>query len=403
MLPLNTELQASSAKDTIFDQRGLQAIRRMGPEQSPEALREVAKKFEAMFVQEMLKTMRASSELFAEGNYFSSDTERFHRDMYDQQLSLDLTSGRGLGLADYFYQNMQQRYGQHLQGEEHGQALAYTGDGSLQQAMASDGQLAAPVSYRPEPAAINELLRKPGRHSAAAIADSEQTQQAREENALLNDYYLGISAAAAKNASGQAYGASGQVHSAGGKQAVSQTQENFVAMLRPHAEQAARALNISPDVLIAQAALETGWGKHVIHTRGGDNSFNLFNIKSSGQWQGDSVAVSTLEYKGSAAYYERAGFRKYNSYSESFADYVRLIKTNTRYQPALAAQDAPAYADALQRAGYATDPLYANKIKRLLNSEPINRLASGAAATLGQISGNLGKQAIAPLQQYLAE
>jgi peptidoglycan hydrolase FlgJ len=163
----------------------------------------------------------------------------------------------------------------------------------------------------------------------------------------------------------------------GQKTSISSTQENFVMMLKPHAEKAAAELQISPDVLIAQVALETGWGKHVLHDQQGDNSFNLFNIKAGGQWQGDKVNVSTLEYRDGIAANEKSDFRKYTDYAESFSDYVRLMKNNPRYQQALAAgNDSAAYADALQSAGYATDPAYAKKIKQLLNSD----LLKGASA-----------------------
>ena len=366
MLPLDTSLPHKAVQDSVFDQRGLNAIRSLGREQSPEAVRQVAQKFEAMFVQEMLKTMRAASDVFAEGSYFSSDTERFHRDMHDQQMALNLTSGRGIGLADQLYQQMMQAYGKHMgnapgpreageQNTEQGILPAAVQHQQWQQALASS-----------ETPSSNQIL-PPNQTMAPASADDE----------LLSNYYLGISRpVSAANFTKPAYAGISQVFAAGDKTPVSQSQRDFVALLRPHAEQAARELNINPDVLIAQAALETGWGKQVIHTRQGDNSFNLFNIKAGSQWQGDSVRVSTLEYQQGMPHYERASFRKYNSYAESFADYVRLIQNNPRYQPALAAgKNSPAYAEALQRAGYATDPDYASKIKRLLNSDPINTLA----------------------------
>lgn len=400
MLPLDTQPRASLAKDTVFDQRGLQAIRTLGPEQSPEAMREVAKKFEAMFVQEMLKSMRAGGEVFAQGNYFSSETERFHRDLYDQQLSLELSSGRGLGLAEHFYRNMQQHYGAYL-ADGSVKAPSYNSDGSLVQAPASTGELSDLVQHQRWGDSLRSL--------APVVEDDAQT---RTENAFFNRYYAGVAGLGAVPPQAVTASASQRIYPAGGKQPVSQTQANFVALLKPHAEQAARALNVNPDVLIAQAALETGWGRHVIHTGQGHNSFNLFNIKASGQWQGDSVAVSTLEYEAGNPHYERANFRKYSSYAESFADYVRLMKTSARYQGALeAGRDSSAYADALQQAGYATDPQYANKIKRLLNSEPINAMVNrltqagvtAAASAAGQIASSLSNNVVGQVQQYLTE
>src|SRR5690606_37785550 len=119
--------------------------------------------------------------------------------------------------------------------------------------------------------------------------------------------------------------------------------------IRPHAEAAAKELNLDANVLVAQAALERGWGKHVIHTKQGENSFNLFNIKANNNWHGDRVAVSTLEYYQGVGRKENAQFRKYDSYAQSFSDYVNLIKTSGRYQQAVAVTENPEkYADALQ-------------------------------------------------------
>jgi flagellar protein FlgJ len=159
-------------------------------------------------------------------------------------------------------------------------------------------------------------------------------------------------------------------------------------MLKPHAEKAAAELQINPDVLIAQVALETGWGKHVIHDKQGGNSFNLFNIKAGSQWQGDKVNVATLEYRDGIAANEKADFRKYTDYADSFSDYVRLMKNNSRYEQVLQkGGDSAAYAEALQSAGYATDPEYAQKIKRLLNSDVIKSL--GALNPIDDLKSNV--------------
>ncbi|ACE85754.1 flagellar assembly peptidoglycan hydrolase FlgJ [Cellvibrio japonicus] len=367
MLPVDINGAMTKAQDTVFDQRGMNAIRALGREQSPEALREVAKKFEAMFVQEMLKSMRATNEVFAEGSLFSSEQEKFHRDMLDQQMSIELTNGRGLGLADYFYQNMLLNYGKHLGQETENRVTAAL---PLASSPITDGKLADVVKYQQWGEALRTL---------APVV--EEDEAADSENRLLNAYHTGVD----RSNLGPVY--ANRIHPAGGKLAVSPSQESFVAMLKPHAEQAAKALDINPDVLVAQVALETGWGKHVIHTRQGENSFNLFNIKASSRWQGDSVNVATLEYKQGMPQYERANFKKYSSYAESFADYVALMKNNARYQPALAVgKNSPAYAEALQEAGYATDPQYANKIKRLLKNEAISTLSGLAQSAQSLLS-----------------
>lgn len=150
--------------------------------------------------------------------------------------------------------------------------------------------------------------------------------------------------------------------------------EAFLGKLWPAAEQAAARLNLAPEALLAQAALETGWGKHVMRHQTGDSSHNLFGIKADSRWQGDKVRVSTLEYRDGIALNTRANFRAYESFDESFSDYVDFLQRNPRYREALSSTDDPkAYFSALQDAGYATDPAYANKILRILDSDAMQR------------------------------
>ncbi|MDQ2077342.1 flagellar assembly peptidoglycan hydrolase FlgJ [Marinimicrobium sp. ABcell2] len=295
-------------RDTHLNGQGMESIRAMGRDRDPEALREVARQFESMFIHQMLKNMRAANEVFGQDNFLNSSETQFHQEMFDQQLSLEMTAGRGLGLADALYQQMLQAYGHHLDAPE-----------------------------------------------------SESQAQAPAGNPFQRDWV-------------------GPAAATGGKTRMAKSPEEFVTALKPYAEEAAAALNVNADVLLAQAALETGWGRHVIHTGDGQSSHNLFNIKADRRWDGDSVNVSTLEYRDGLAAPERADFRRYESYAESFADYIVFLQNNPRYQRALEmGGDSAAYAEELQKAGYATDPEYANKIKRLLNSDAI-RMASDASA-----------------------
>ncbi len=144
------------------------------------------------------------------------------------------------------------------------------------------------------------------------------------------------------------------------------TPQRFVEHLLPQAREAARQLGIAPEALLAQAALETGWGRSVIHG-GSGNSHNLFGIKADERWDGDRASVSTLEFIDGVPVRRKDPFRAYGSYRESFRDYVDFLKSSPRYQEALAATDDPrAYFESLQQAGYATDPQYADKVMRVL-------------------------------------
>jgi flagellar protein FlgJ len=138
--------------------------------------------------------------------------------------------------------------------------------------------------------------------------------------------------------------------------------EDFVARLLPHANAAAAVLGVEPRLLLAQAALETGWGGAVPQNADGASAHNLFGIKAGSAWRGARTAQWTLEHEDGATVSRRADFRAYPSSAASFADYVDLISNTPRYAAALANADSPeAYARAVQAAGYATDPGYADK------------------------------------------
>jgi flagellar protein FlgJ len=146
--------------------------------------------------------------------------------------------------------------------------------------------------------------------------------------------------------------------------------EEFVASLWSAAEGAANELGLPTEALLAQAALETGWGGHVMRSAQGGSSHNLFGIKADQRWDGEQVRKETLEYQQDVAVRKRENFRSYNSYQESFQDYVAFLKQNPRYAEALRnTQDSEAYFRALQDAGYATDPNYADKILRVMRGE----------------------------------
>lgn len=146
--------------------------------------------------------------------------------------------------------------------------------------------------------------------------------------------------------------------------------EDFTQHILPYAEKAAEELGVSPLVLVSQSALETGWGKGVIQRPDGSSSFNLFNIKADNRWDGDRVIKSTLEYDNGLAKYEKASFRAYDSYADSFDDYVDFLRTNSRYGDALRNQgDDQLFIKDLHKAGYATDPNYADKVLSILKRD----------------------------------
>jgi flagellar protein FlgJ len=146
----------------------------------------------------------------------------------------------------------------------------------------------------------------------------------------------------------------------------------FVQSMLPHANAAAAQTGVPAKFILAQAALESGWGAREVRAPGGAPSYNLFGVKAGPRWRGAAVEASTVEYAGGVASRRAERFRAYASYAEAFADYARLLKGNPRYAGVLAAaRDAQAFAAGLQQAGYATDPRYADKLARVIDSAPL--------------------------------
>lgn len=143
--------------------------------------------------------------------------------------------------------------------------------------------------------------------------------------------------------------------------------KNFESKLGIHAEQASAETGIPAKFLLGQAALESGWGKHEIRSLDGATSHNVFGIKATKNWTGKTVDALTTEYVNGVAQQRVEKFKAYDSYADAFKDYAQLISKNPRYQQVIAnSSDAASFAKGLQKAGYATDPNYANKLTSII-------------------------------------
>jgi flagellar protein FlgJ len=151
----------------------------------------------------------------------------------------------------------------------------------------------------------------------------------------------------------------------------------FASRIWPHALEASRATGIPAQFIVAQAALESGWGRAEIRRPDGSPSYNLFNIKAGPGWDGATVEAATTEYANGAAQPQNGRFRVYSSYADAFADYASLLKASPRYARVLGQQDAAAFARGLQQAGYASDPMYAEKLIRIIGSDTLRRSLAG--------------------------
>ncbi|MCJ8167964.1 flagellar assembly peptidoglycan hydrolase FlgJ [Atopomonas sediminilitoris] len=334
---------------------------------SLENITKVAREFESLFVNEMLKAMRKATEVFSEDNYLNSKETKFYQDMYDQQLSVSLAQKPGIGLADVLVRQMSQLQEGVQRANPFPQMATPDSDSApvvSGKSLSRKNVVAAPDSARDDSGLINQRrLSLPGKltdrvlagivpPSAVANNDAAQSFAAPEAPAVQGaDLFQGRRLA--------------QPPLAPSKSAFANAQD-FIEHMLPMAEQAAGELGVEPRFLVAQAALETGWGKHMIRTGEGKSSHNLFGIKTHNSWEGDSARVVTTEFVGNKRERQVANFRAYDSYADSFNDYVAFLKSNPRYQEALASADnGDVYARELQKAGYATDPQYARKISQI--------------------------------------
>ncbi len=152
---------------------------------------------------------------------------------------------------------------------------------------------------------------------------------------------------------------------------------DFVNTLWPHAQAVSQATGIPAQFMVAQAALESGWGKNEIRRADGSPSFNVFGIKAGRSWSGPVAETVTTEYVNGVAQKSVEKFRAYSSYAEGFRDYANLLLNNPRYAAVLEQQDAAGFARGLQQAGYATDPMYADKLMRILNGNVLRNSLVG--------------------------
>ncbi len=322
------------------DFNGLAKLKQGAREQSPEAIKQVAKQFESVFMGMVLKSMRQAK--LSDGILDSHQSE-FYREMYDQQMAVNLAGKPGVGLADLIAKQLSPK---ETRDDEKMDAGDY-----INRAAGTKGS-ATPVRQY---IAANSSSAKPMDLSGLTSLERSLARLETSQRALAGQW---------RNVDDE-----WQALKTGDDQPILSKQE-FMNQMAPYAQQAASALGVDANLLLAQAALETGWGQSVIKNGQGESSFNLFNIKASKGWEGKQAKVMTLEYSGGVARKEMAGFRSYNSYKDSFDDYVNLIKSNPRYSEAMKKTSNPAqYMHELQRAGYATDPRYAEKVMSIYNSQ----------------------------------
>ncbi|CAB1370534.1 flagellar assembly peptidoglycan hydrolase FlgJ [Denitratisoma oestradiolicum] len=302
-------MNSSSVEPNIFDVGRLASLKRQVKGNDPQALKEAARQFEALFLQMVLKSMRDATP--KEG-MFDSEQTRMYESLLDQQLTQVMAGKGGTGLAAMIEK----------------QLTRASGDPE-----AMEGGLPLTPELRPL------SLEKPA-------------------PTLRIDPL------------GRSDGAVTPVTVAGGA-------NQFVDKVWPHAQEAARSLGIPPHFLVAQAALETGWGKSEPRFPDGRPSYNLFGLKAGRSWTGPVVESATIEYVDGVPQRQVERFRAYASYGEAFADYAQLMASSPRYAAVRGSQEGTAFAHGLQRAGYATDPMYAVKLERIISGATLRQALIG--------------------------
>jgi len=310
----NTDLSTKFALDT----NSLSALKKDAKAGAPAALKETATQFEAMFINMMMKSMRDATPQDQDGIGNSQQTKTFTT-MLDQQTSQNLAK-RGMGLADVLVRQ--------LGGQQMGQqALAIGAEGNG----VTGG---AAIAANPFGNAAAML-----KSAAAAGADAPRAELAKLPPTT----------------------ESGRVQAPHVRA--------FQEKLHHHALEAEKTTGVPAKFMLGQAALESGWGKRMIKNADGSSSNNLFGIKAGPSWKGKVAETVTTEYVNGRAQRRVEKFRAYDTPADSFKDYANMLARNPRYEKVInSGGDAAAFAHGLQRAGYATDPNYANKLVRVIKN-----------------------------------
>ena len=307
---MNTDWMRSvspAVTDVYTNLNGLQNLK--AEKNTDDALKKISGQFESMFIHLLLKNMRSANQIFSEGNMFDSREAQFYQDMHDEQLALSLAHGRGFGIADAMYRQLSQNYS----------------------GARSDSGFSIP-SVMPQSISDRDLNLVPAENTVLKAEQSDEQA----------DIPAGLSA---------------------GRSTVASSPEDFIKKVMDSAQTASDELGVEKEILIAQAALETGWGEKVFAQANGESTYNLFNIKADQRWPGDSVTKNTLEFLGGKFSNVAAKFRSYSSIKESFDDFSDFIKTSGRYLSATEGHSGGMdFIERIHKAGYATDPHYVSKV-----------------------------------------
>lgn len=306
-------MNPGTAIPSVFDIQALSKVKSDLRKDDPKALKAAAQQFEAVFLQMVLKSMRAATP---QTGPFDSDQTRFYQELLDSQLAQVMAGKGGTGLAAVIERQLSR----------------------VDATQAPSGEAGFPLvpPVRSLPFSVPRAFPLPdGGKSAPAIP----LEGSPMRPSLIE----------------------------GAASAVPPAPNSFVSSVWPHAVAASQTTGIPTQFLVGHAALESGWGKSEPRFADGRRSHNLFGIKAGSNWQGATVEATTTEYVNGVAERRVERFRAYGSYAEAFRDYAQLLAQSPRYAGVAGSRDAASFAQGLQRAGYATDPAYARKLERVID------------------------------------
>jgi len=310
---------------------------------SDDAAKSVAQQFEGLFVQQMLAAMRSAVKIDTGQD---SSYMNFYQEMYDKQLAQTVAGQNRLGVAKMILQQMPDS-----EAESGNPATKTELDFSPVRVATLDPYIPSVKTAEVPPEVVSSDHENPTRMLPAVTEEIPTARVSR----VVDDDFAEVS----------------QIEQANNRW---QSPDRFIADILPQAQVAADTLGVSVRLLVAQSALETGWGKHTMKYADGRSSNNLFGIKTGPDWQGPSLQKTSLEFRDGILQSQVSSFRAYDTPAQSFADYVKFIHNNPRYQQALAqAGDDQAFIREIHSAGYATDPQYADKVLNILNGGILQR------------------------------
>ncbi|WP_348729223.1 glucosaminidase domain-containing protein [Rheinheimera texasensis] len=385
---------------SYHDLSSLNELRALASKDKVAAVRQAAQQFESVFMGMLMSSMRKANQTFEEDNPLNSQATGFYRDMYDSQLTAELSKKGTLGLADLMVQQLAPEAAKSKAANQVSAPNRFTVQAEKTLSLAKESHaLSLPVKHALKLDAeriVYPTAQTQAKHTeqSAVMLSSETTVSSRpiaQTAGLLQqlgaEMLVGAAPAAAKAnvipTAASVVATTNEVKttalpnddSLAALSALTGPEAEFVKGILPAARQAARQLGLEPLALVAQAALETGWGQRMFKAVDGRESYNLFGIKAQPEWQGDVAVVDTLEYRQGIARQEKAKFRVYDSLQAGLQDYVDFIRQQPRYQDAVAvSHDTANYFQQLQAAGYATDPNYAQKILQVMNGSVLKEV-----------------------------